>query len=321
MKNFLKKAAYDYYNGIDSGISDEYFDALADKYGFDEVGTEDGEVEHFSRMYSLKKVWVGETTKEQTFPNTSVIVSVKLDGASLSLVYEDGFLISAVTRGNGIKGKSCLHNIMVHPDIPKMIPYLHKIQITGELVLPKELKNSRNQAAGSLGLKDSDEFVSRKTTFIAYGIFPAMEPLYSQDMILLRNCGFDTVIDSNWNEFPQDGTVWRIDSNEEFEKAGYTDRFPRGSVALKDRADEEVKETILREVKFQVGKGGKVVPLCIFDPIELDGATITRATLHNVGYVEDLDLEIGKYVFIRRAGSIIPQCIGSENVGVLERYK
>lgn len=309
MKNFLKKAAYDYYNGSPS-ISDEHFDTLAEKHGFEDVGAEDGEVEHFTRMYSLKKVWVGETTKKETFPNTSVIVSPKLDGASLALVYEDGFLTSATTRGNGIKGKSCSHNILAHPDIPKTIAYPHKIQITGELVLPKKLKNSRNQAAGSLGLKDSDEFVSRKTTFISYGMFPAMEPLYSKDMTILQEWGFNTVLDKDWKEFPQDGTVWRIDSNEEFEQAGYTDRFPRGCVALKDRADEEVKETTLREVKFQVGKGGKVSPVAIFDAIEIDGATITRATLHNPGFIEDMELDIGDTILVVRSGGIIPKIIG-----------
>ena len=319
MKNFLKKASEAYYSGTPI-ISDSQFDFLAEKYYFDEVGAQDGDVKHFVRMYSLKKYYT-ENTKYKTELIGDVIVSPKLDGASLSLVFEDGFLISGTTRGNGEKGKNVSHNILAHPDIPKVIPYLHKLQITGEVVLPKEMKNSRNLASGSLGLKDSEEFVKRNITFIAYGITPSSEVLYSNDMILLRDWGFNTVLDKDWKEFPQDGKVFRLDDNSEFERLGYRDSNPYGAFALKDRADEEVKETVLREVIWQVGKGGKVCPLCLFDPIELDGAIISRDTLHNAGFVEELYLEIGKYVFIRRSGSVIPQCIGSENVGILDRYK
>lgn len=309
MKNFLEKASKAYYRG-EPIITDPQFDYLANKYGWVEVGAKEGRVKHMTRMYSLRNIYEDENKADTEF-NGAVITTPKLDGASLALVYDDGFLISATTRGDGIEGKDCTHLIVSHPNIPKTVPYLHKMQITGEVVTPKTVKNARNVAAGALNLKDIEEFGKRDITFIAYGIYPATEETYMQDMKVLQSWFFNTVINSDYSAFPRDGIVFRVDDNQEFENLGYTNKHPRGAFALKVRDDEPLAETTLRKVVWQVGKGGKVTPVAHFDPVELSDAIISKATLNNAGFVEDLKLDIGGKILVRRAGKVIPQVVAS----------
>jgi DNA ligase (NAD+) len=184
----------------------------------------------------------------------------------------------------------------------------HKIlQITGEVVAPATIKNSRNYAAGALSLHDSNEFQQRDLTFIAYGVQPYPTEDFLEDMEFLNQCGFETIIDSNYPMFPQDGEVWRIINNDAFEKLGYTSHHPRGAFAKKTKQTGIV--TKLLDVVWQVGKSGNVSPVGILEPIEIGGATVSRATLHNIGIIEDLGLEIGCMVEVIRAGEIIPQVV------------
>lgn len=307
MKNFLKRAATAYYKG-EPILEDSHFDFLADKYGFDDLGAQEGDVKHLYQMYSLRKIYDDEDKDTGLMGPT--IVTPKLDGSSLAIVYDKGYLISGTTRGNGLIGKSCTHNILAHPNIPKMISTVSAIQIVGEIVIPKEVKNARNKAAGSLNLKDSEEFVSRDTTFIAYGIKGyTNNDSYLEDMKMLKTWGFNVVTESNWNQFPQDGSVFRLDNNAEFESMGYTSKHPRAAFALKARDEEPLVETTLRDVIWQTSKSGKITPVAIFDPVVIDDATITRATLNNPGYIEELGLDVGDRVLVRRAGKIIPQIV------------
>jgi DNA ligase (NAD+) len=126
-------------------------------------------------------------------------------------------------------------------------------------------------------------------------------------MDFLDKCGFETIIDSNYPMFPQDGEVWRVISNDAFEKLGYTSHHPRGAFAKKVKQEGVVTELI--DVVWQVGKSGNVSPVAILDPIDIDGARVARATLHNIGIIEDLGLEIGCMVEVIRAGEIIPQVV------------
>ena len=118
------------------------------------------------------------------------------------------------------------------------------IQITGEVVAPATIKNSRNYAAGALSLHDSDEFQQRDLTFIAYGVQPYPTEDFIDDMEFLNQCGFETIIDSNYPMFPQDGEVWRVISNEAFEELGYTAHHPRGAFAKKDKTNRRSNRTI-----------------------------------------------------------------------------
>jgi DNA ligase (NAD+) len=184
------------------------------------------------------------------------------------------------------------------------------MQITGEIVAPKEIPNARNYAAGALNLKDVNEFRNRNLTFIAYSVEPQISSYYKTDMSSLIYEGFNVVTSdesNNWNEFPNDGKVIRVDSNLEYDMLGYTSHHPRGAYALKTR--EEGIETTLLDVIWQTGKSGKVTPVAILDPIKIDDAVISRATLNNIAYIKSLNLEIGCRVKVIRAGKIIPRVI------------
>jgi len=226
----------------------------------------------------------------------------------VALYYVEGHFAYALTRGDGKKGKDITENIR-KLDFPKRIGTARRIfQITGEVVAPKTIKNARNYAAGSLGLKDPEEFAKRDLTFIAYGIsLFDLDSFWSEDMLGLRLQGFNTVIDSDWGQFPQDGLVFREDYNHDFNEKGYTSHHPRGSYAFKEKQEGVV--TTLVDVVWQVGKSGVVAPVGILEPVEVGDATVSRATLHNMKYIEDLGLELGCNVEIIRSGEIIPRVV------------
>ena len=127
-------------------------------------------------------------------------------------------------------------------------------------------------------------------------------------MQLLANWGFRTVVQSDYNEFPQDGIVWRIDSEVDFEAKGHTSHHPRGAFALKEPTESHV--STLLDVVWQVGKSGVVSPVAIIDPVLIGEATVSRATLHNIAYIQKLGLEIGCKVEVIRSGEIIPRITG-----------
>jgi DNA ligase (NAD+) len=126
-------------------------------------------------------------------------------------------------------------------------------------------------------------------------------------MEMLRNIGFNTVIDSGWDQFPQDGKVIRLLSNNKFQSLGYTDKHPRGAFALKEQQQGVI--TTLEDVIWQVGRTGVVSPVAILKPILIGAATISRATLNNIKYIKDLNLEIGCNVELIRSGEIIPRIL------------
>jgi DNA ligase (NAD+) len=311
----LTEASQAYYEG-NPFISDTEFDKLAKIANFNDVGTSVGNrIEHMYRMYSLQKVFDNENKNPLLKYSGKTIWTPKLDGAAVSLSYCRGDFIKAVTRGDGKKGIDITENIRhivparydfdkVHQCIATPRPYS---QITGEVVAPSSIKNSRNYAAGALNLKDSNEFKERDLTFIAYGIQPANVPNWSDELKNLNVAGFNTIIDSEWHEFPTDGMVCRIDNQNHFKDWGYTSHHPRAAYALK-RIQTGV-ETTLVDVIWNVGKSGVVAPVGILDPIEIDGANVSRATLHNMRYISDLRLEIGCTVEVIRSGEIIPKIV------------
>lgn len=303
MKEFLDKCSEAYYAG-NPLISDAAFDIISAECGYDPVGYMDGDVPHEFQMYSLQKVYEGDTPPQLS----SSVVSPKLDGAAVALYYVEGHFAYALTRGDGKKGKDITENMRML-DFPKRIGVSNRLfQITGEVVAPKSIKNARNYAAGALGLKDPQEFAERDLTFIVYGIQPYnLDWFWSQDMLNLRLQGFKTVIDRNWDEFPHDGVVFREDYYEAFDSKGYTAHHPRGAYAFKEKQEGVVTE--LLDVVWQVGKSGVVAPVGILKPVEIGDAVVSRATLHNMKYIEDLGLELGCSVEIIRSGEIIPRVV------------
>jgi DNA ligase (NAD+) len=306
MKEFLKTCKDTYYAGRPI-ITDEQYDALVDIYGEDYVGSKSGDIPHYNRLYSLQKKYMGE----DKFSTGEYIRTHKADGASIALLYVSGAFVQALTRGDGIRGKDITPLIQEWDAIPKRIEHFNNtVQITGEVVASKDRKNSRNYAAGALNLKSVDEFLSRELWFLAHGLYPSHNVRYKFDLDWLTYQGFGRVLEVDHIatlHYPTDGEVWRLNDNEEYEKQGYTSHHPRGAFALKERSDG-VKTTLL-DVEWQTGKSGKVTPVAILKPVEIDGATISRATLNNVGFIEALGVEIGDEVMVERAGGIIPRII------------
>jgi len=310
----LRRAALCYYNGKPM-MSDEEFDRLSELCNFEEVGHSGGKVKHYYQLFSLQKVFENEINTNnplQTY-RKPVVVTPKLDGAAVSLLYVEGKLHRALTRGDGKKGIDVTH--LVKYLVPNRITVgLSKslLQITGEIVAPKSIKNSRNYAAGALNLKDVEEFQTRQLHFIAYQAEPFLHDTFTNSMAVLKNSlGFNTVLDSDWNEYPQDGYVFRVDSNKDFENFGYTSHHPKGAYALK-RRQKGVKTTLV-DVIWNVGKSGVVAPVAILKPVEIDDAIISRATLHNIAFINDLNLEIGCEVEVIRSGEIIPRIVRRVN--------
>ena len=313
IKAILQQASEDYYNGKPT-MSDEQFDKLAVYAQYDEVGfsSRDNRVPHAFQMYSLQKIFSNELDK-QPFGKYKgeIVVSPKLDGAAVSLLYVEGQLHKALTRGDGKRGLDITDN--VKSLVPNSLGEFkgHLIQITGEVVAPKTIKNARNYAAGALNLKDVEEFNSRDLRFIAYGVQDSWNECWSIDMSYLESFGFDTVLSNDWTAYPDDGLVFRIDDYKDFDALGYTSKHPRGAYALKQRNEGVI--TKLVNVVWNVGKSGVVAPVAILEPIEIDGATVSRATLHNMKYITDLNLEIGCLVEVIRSGEIIPRILSRAN--------
>lgn len=301
MKDFLDRAAKAYYDG-NPIISDEDFDALSSAFSYESVGAADGECPHLFPMYSLQKVFEGESSPDY-FSFHDFIVTPKLDGAAVALVYEQGIFVRGLTRGNGKKGRNITH--LLRHLVPNVIYTQETIQITGEVVAPKTIPNARNYASGALNLKSIDEFLTRDLTFIAYDVQSKVTDSFVEDMRLLTE--FDTILDSDWDLFPHDGKVFRIDSNSVFEELGYTAHHPRGAFALKRKAEGVV--TKLLDVRWNVGKSGVVSPVAILEPVVIGEATVSKATLHNIRFIEEMNLEIGCMVEVIRSGEIIPKIV------------
>jgi DNA ligase (NAD+) len=309
IQQFLDEASRRYYNG-DPIISDELFDQLADSIDYANIGAKQHEdvEKHFYPMYSLQKFYEDEEKKNPLQGYTDIKYSLKLDGAAISILYIDGKLSRVLTRGDGIEGRTITDKFLETNIIPHNIKAEGIIQITGEIVSPKHIENARNYAAGSLSLKDINDFRTRAVSFYAYGVQGNFFDTYEEDMKQLRRLGFNTVYGEYELDkiYPCDGLVYRLNDNKLFNELGYTAKHPRGAYAKKERS--QGAETTLLDVLWQVGKSGKVTPVAILEPIMLGDAQVSRATLNNPGFIEMLDLQIGDRVHVIRSGEIIP-CI------------
>lgn len=308
MNSFLDYVSAKYYAGTPV-ISDEEFDKLAEYYDYKGVGAPviGDRVAHAFPMWSLQKCYDDEPLIDL---GGDTVVTPKLDGAAVALYYVGGRLSLALTRGDGKEGLDITEKMATL--VPNQLDWsaLPFMQITGELVAPKTIDNARNYAAGALNLKSVEEFSSRNITFVAYGVTPNINKSWCNDMISLHMFGFNTVdtIPEDWfDQFPQDGQVYRLDNYEKFNALGHTAKHPRGAFALKERKGGVV--TKLLNVEWQVGRSGVVSPVAILEPVIIGEATVSRATLHNIKYIQELDLEYGCLVEVIRAGEIIPKIV------------
>lgn len=302
MKEFLDRACEAYYEGVPF-MTDEEFDLLAEKHQYNAVGYKVTDaIPHTYRMYSLKKCF---DINDAPLNIKVCIETPKLDGAAVSLLYVEGLLQLALTRGDGIQGRDITNKMRLL--VPEIISVKAMVQITGEVVAPSSVPNSRNFASGSLGLNDLEEFATRPLAFVAYGQEKVVNRNFDATLEGLERMGFNTALSFDCTDYPTDGIVYRLRDNFEFENIGHTSNHPRGAFALKEQKMGEL--TTLIDVVWQLGKSGVVSPVGILDPIEIGGATVSRATLHNIEYIRDLDLEIGCQVEVIRSGEIIPRIV------------
>ena len=299
----VRKAAKAYYEG-NPIMSDVMYDHLAELANIEDVGyslNSEKRFPHLYPMFSLQKIWEGEERPQWK----EAYVSPKFDGAAVSILIAEGEFQKALTRGDGKEGLDITHNMS--NIVPNRIEHEGVLQISGEVVAPKTIPNARNYAAGALGLKSSKEFATRDLYFVAHGASPYITDNYVSDMRFIADLGFETAISSDYTQFPQDGSVFRVADNDRFDAHGYTSHHPRGAFALKKQETGVI--TTLQSVSWQVGKSGAVSPVAHFDPIDIEGATVSKATLHNKSIIEALNLELGCKIEVIRAGKIIPQVL------------
>ena len=222
IRAFLSKCRDAYFNGRPL-IPDETYDRLVENVNTDEVGSAtDSRFKHPFQMFSLQKVFADEDSAPN-YGKEAVVTTTKLDGAAVSITYVDGVFHQALTRGDGISGLD-ISDKMIHI-VPRtletgqtgMTLFSGVRQVTGEVVAPKSLPNARNYAAGALNLKDVEEFKKRDLTFIAYGIQPYIGARWLEDMKVLDNW-FNVISMGDWNQFPNDGVVFRVDRYRSFDK-------------------------------------------------------------------------------------------------------
>lgn len=314
---------------------------------------------HLSRMWSLDDVfsagemqeWVEKILK--SYPNASFTCSPKFDGASLNLRYENGVLISAATRGDGLVGEEVLHNAKTIHSIPLRISHKDIIEIRGEVVIKKEdferinderlqegetlFANPRNAAAGSLRQLDSAISAKRKLLFIPWGIGSnnisannTLDSSFYEAMRQIQDFGFAPFLDnlvvaknatqiqahyenlkSRRDSFEMllDGMVLMLDSFECQNELGWRSKSPRFACAYKFPALEKITQII--SITHQVGRTGLITPVANLEPVEIEGAKISRATLHNYTEIAKKDIQINDFVLLIRSGDVIPKIIKS----------
>ncbi|MGY8915574.1 MAG: NAD-dependent DNA ligase LigA, partial [Flavobacteriales bacterium] len=313
-------------------------------------------VPHDHRMYSLENSyskedledWEKRIQKNLGDVPVEFTCELKYDGASISLTYEKGQLVRAVTRGDGFQGDDVTTNIKTIKSVPLRLKgdYPEKFDIRGEIVLPfdgfakmnqeriekgeEPYMNPRNTASGSLKLQDSALVAQRPLECLLYSIVGPNLKLTSQFEVLekTRSWGFkvptvakvckstDEVMsfvdhwDVHRHELPYetDGVVVKVNNLQYQEELGYTAKSPRWAMAYKFKAEQV--STILNEITYQVGRTGAITPVANLRPVLLAGTTVKRASLHNADQIAKLDIREGDTVFVEKGGEIIPKIIG-----------
>ena len=319
LKQLIQKHNQAYYDNSASMITDAEYDQLYDKLEAMEkaqgwrdhdsptnhVGGTGGKVTHPYKLYSLQKVY----DEDEIEPWKKDVKLPKIDGTNLTLIYRRGKLRMGLTRGNGEQGTDVTHLVGMLKGAPTRITTEDdEVVINGECVTDNDVENYRNYVSGAIGLDSPAEFAERNIKFIAHD-WLGVTMNYTTRMKVVKNMGFYTVFDDDsWN-YPRDGVVYRTDSWDREQGAGWTSKYPRFAVALKER-EIETAITTLQDVLWVVGRTGAVNPTGVVDPVVLDDATISRVTLHNIGIIEEHDLGLGDLIKIERAGGVIPKFLG-----------
>jgi len=287
-----------------------------------------------------------ERIKKEGF-NPNYVVELKIDGLAISLIYEKGILIRGVTRGDGTTGEDITHNVKTINDIPLKLTKDIDIEVRGEIYIKKSelervnkerekeglplFQNCRNLASGTVRQLDSSVAKKRKlNNFIYHLPNPQDYEIYNHSDALkfMSELGFkvnkERRICHNVNEviafineitekrsslsYDIDGMVIKVDDIPMQEALGYTAKSPKWATAYKFPPEEVV--TKLKDIKFTVGRTGKITPNAILEPVRVAGSTVSRATLNNEDFIKDKDIRVGDYVILRKAGDVIPEVVG-----------
>lgn len=306
-------------------------------------------VPHRERMISLADVfneaelndWLTRNQKLAPKADFKFFVDIKMDGLACALIYEDGILAQALTRGDGKVGEDVTMNIRTIENIPLRIDATGRVEVRGEVVIYKadfdrlnaerraageqEAANPRNLAAGSIRQLDPRIAASRPLKFLAYDIIDESIPTHADVYKKLHQYGFRTsgqqhlepTITAAYKcierlsshrldlQFGTDGAVVKVNDRKLYRELGIVGKTPRGAVAYKYPAEEAA--TVVRDIVISIGRTGAATPVAILDPVVVAGSTIRHASLHNADEIARLDIRIGDTVVIYKAGDIIPQ--------------
>jgi DNA ligase (NAD+) len=355
----ITQARIDYYNNHQTVVSDKVYDAWVDELrtldpnnkavtavGAPVAHSEWQKAQHQIPMGSLDKVNTPEELSKwynDIDYGRKICITEKLDGISIELVYENGKLTQAITRGNGFVGENIFSNVVKMKGVQTTLSEDFTGSLRGEIIMKKSVHqqhfadkaNPRNAASGVS--KRLDSVGSEHLNILFYQALGNVEFQTEQEQFVwLRNLGLDT---PNWwivktddqvNEFWRkyqdenrskldydiDGLVIRLDSLDVQAALGDKDLRPKGARAFK--FDNETRESVIRDIIWQVGNSGRLTPVAVIDPVVLVGATVTRASIYNISYIEELQLDIGATVLVSRANDVIPRIeeliIGTGNV-------
>ena len=289
-------------------------------------------VKHTKPMLSANKT---KDTKEieKFVTNNRFYGSYKLDGLTVVVRYKNGEFIQGITRGTGIEGEDVTEQCKFIKNLPMTIPYKSNLELRGECViswdefkrinrnLDTPYSHPRNLASGTLRNLDLNIIKDRNLSFVVFECVTDMkEDSKSETLIDVHNMGFEIVpitklnstvdqvsnaLQPEFYQYPTDGIIFELDSRKLSESLGSTSHHECCRMALK--WEDELYETTLKDIEWNTSKTGLINPVAVFEPVDLDGAITTRATLHNVSYIEDLQLGIGDTIQVYRANMVIPK--------------
>ena len=340
MSNYEYDRLYDELQSLEKELGITLSNSPTVNVGY-EVVSELPKERHESPMLSLDKTKEVEELKNFVGSQKG-LMSWKMDGLTIVLTYRDGKLYKAVTRGNGEVGEVVTNNAKVFKNVPVQIAYRGELILRGEAVIgyhdfekineeiedvDAKYKNPRNLCSGSVRQLNNQITAKRNVMFYAFTLVQAdgvdFQNSRACQMEWLKAQGFttveyhmvtrDTVEDEvakfsseiSKNDFPSDGLVLSYDDIAYGRSLGRTAKFPRDSYAFKWQ--DEIRETILREIEWSPSRTGLINPVAIFDPVELEGTTVSRASVHNISIMEELELGIGDKIEVYKANMIIPQ--------------
>ena len=340
MSNYEYDALYDELVKLEESTGITMSDSPTVNVGYSSVDELPKE-RHDKPMLSLGKTKDREELKSW-LGDKEGLLSFKLDGLTIVLTYEEGRLKKAVTRGNGEVGEVITANAMVFKNVPHKISYKGRLILRGEAVIKysdfekinseiedadAKYKNPRNLCSGSVRQLNNEITAKRNVYLYAFSLVEAADEDFNNSIEcqfdFLKKQGFDVVhyvrVDSsnileeieNYSklvteyDIPSDGLVLTYDDIAYGESLGRTAKFPRNSIAFKWQ--DEIRETVLRQIEWSPSRTGLINPVAIFDPVELEGTTVSRASVHNVSIVRELKLGIGDHITVYKANMIIPQ--------------